>query len=127
MCCNQNIQQTLDIFKQLKAEFHGWKQLVHAYLNGDSYKVMKVPFQNVLQLVACREVLLTRGLASVPVCRLRELVTSLFSQVLAAGLLDAGKKTQTSNEDARMSKLYRTLRVSNFRLHTGLHHYNSPH
>ena len=101
---------------KLKEEFHGWKQLVHAYLSGDSSKVLRVPFQTVLQLVAHREVLLQGGIASVPVCRLRELVTSLFSQLLDAGFLDAGQEMMNSNEDVRMSKLFRNLQVNKFML-----------
>ena len=112
LCSNHHIRKSLGILMTLKDEFHGWKRLVHKYLNGDSNDFMEVPFQTVLQLVAKREVLLNRGIASVPVCRLRELVTSLFSQILAAGLQDAGQTKQSSNGDVRMCKLYRTLRVS---------------
>ena len=108
----EDIRQILKIFGKIKTDICSWKRLVHKYLNGEVVDCLCVPFQTVLQLVAKREVVLNKGIACVPVCRLRELVTSLFSQMIASGTQEATITAKASEEDERILQLYRSLRVN---------------
>lgn len=104
--------ELLNLFRNMKREFNGWKRLIHKYMSGESSDCFQVPFQTVLHLVAKREVLLNKGTASVPVSRLRELITSLFSQMLVAGIHSGKQNLQAFNGDGRILRLFRSLKVS---------------
>ena len=108
---SHHMQWILKIFSDIRTGHHSWKRLVHKYHNGDEEDFLHVPFQSVFRLVAKREVLLNDGIARVPVCKLRELVTSLFSQMMMIGVQEAVDAAKTSEEDERFLMLYKHLRV----------------
>ena len=107
----KSMQTFLKIFADIKAKYHGWKGLIRAYLNGTSSGYLHVPFQTVLQLVAKRQVSLKSGIASVPISKLRELVTSLFMLMMSSGVSGAAEMAKVAEEDERIHILIKQLKV----------------
>lgn len=94
----------------VKGHHSNWKPVVTKYLHGEEEECFMVPFQTVLQFVATRQVTLKRGIAHVPVCKLRETVTRLFKELLHSGMRRFVENFHT--EDRRIKTLLRTIKVS---------------
>lgn len=104
------VTRFLKVMSQIKGDNCKWRTVVRRYLNGEDC-CFTVPFWTVLHLVATRQVSLTRGIAIVPVCKLRETVTSLFEELLCAGIKMASESFHT--DDRRILSLFKTLKVCN--------------
>ena len=102
------ITQFLKTMSLIKGDCCKWRTIVRQYLNGDM-DCFVVPFWTVLHLVATRQVVLEHGLARVPVCKLRETVTSLFEGLTLKGIQHAAKVFKT--DDQRIKILLKTIKV----------------
>lgn len=103
-----HLREIFETFLSIKSAFQKWKCLVEMYLSGGE-ECFRVPFQTVLQLVSRRKVVIERGVANVPVWRLREVVTNLFREMLESEISVAMKNTCILDE--RIHKLARQIKV----------------
>jgi DNA primase large subunit len=102
------VTQFLKTMSLIKGDNKKWRTVVKKYLKGDMDCFM-LPFLTVLQFVATRQVVLKHGIAHVPVCKLRETVTSLFEELIQKGVKHAAKVFKT--EDKRIKILLKTIKV----------------
>ncbi|KAK3611195.1 hypothetical protein CHS0354_009447 [Potamilus streckersoni] len=97
-------------FLCMKSEGNGWKQLVHKYLQGQDDCFMRVPFQTVPKFVSERLVFLQKGWAYFPYSKLRELTTSLFSNLLHLGASVARQRRHVVSKDDRLRSISSKLK-----------------
>ncbi|XP_053372664.1 uncharacterized protein LOC123561011 [Mercenaria mercenaria] len=102
------VRQFFETLSQIKGDNLKWRTVVRQYLNGKEVCFM-VPFWTVLHFVATRQTVLKNGIAHVPVCRLRETVTSLFKELLQNGIKQAADIFHT--DERRIKILFKTLKV----------------
>lgn len=96
----------------LKQKFCSWADLVTRYLKGSQTDMLSVPFIYALDLVARRLVTVTRGIANVPCCKLRQILSNIFRQVLNTGVRVASELMSNDDTDRRIKRLFSTLQVS---------------
>ncbi|ELU11283.1 hypothetical protein CAPTEDRAFT_208161 [Capitella teleta] len=84
-----------------------WRSLVKAYTQSNS-GFIRVPFRFVCNMVAKRSVVLQKGTALVPCCKLSEVMAVVFSLLLTEGMRVA--RCSRVEADSRMRRLYHTVR-----------------
>ncbi|XP_052803307.1 uncharacterized protein LOC128233600 isoform X2 [Mya arenaria] len=82
------ITNVLKTFYQIKRQGTSWRHVVDKYLLG-SQECFSVPFYKVLPLVRTREVVLNKGDAFVPYCKLRKVAVDLFNTLMKGGIKQA--------------------------------------
>ena len=108
--CDESTDQALQLLAGL-SQAASWDSLIAHYLQGSPHLHLDVPFQLVPALVAGRKVALQGGVASVPVTRLRDVLVSLFEQLLAAGLRETCRNLPHVMADVRMRRLLKQMKV----------------
>ncbi|XP_021351251.1 DNA primase large subunit-like [Mizuhopecten yessoensis] len=115
----EKLKHIRDIFRKITATEPRWKLIVQKYLSGDNKDGFWIPFFVVHQLVAKRRVELENGLAFVPFCKLEDVISNLWYQLLVWGV-DRTCRVQTSFlQDKRMRSLTRHIQAL-FRKHHGI-------
>ncbi|XP_033728896.1 DNA primase large subunit-like isoform X2 [Pecten maximus] len=112
----QKLKNIRDMFRLITTTEQRWKLIVRRYLSGDSERGFQIPFFIVPQLVAKRRVELDNGLAFVPFCKLEDVISQLWYQLLVWGIDRACRIQKTFLQDKRMRVLTRHIQVM-FRKH----------
>ncbi|KAI8620794.1 DNA primase large subunit Spp2 [Chytriomyces sp. MP71] len=95
--------QQLNFVPITRAEFSAFERDFRSlYVNNYDQKYFKVPFENVLQLVARRAVIIKAGFAFVPEIEQATLVTNAFKKQLSASLESFARSLPRMDEDDRL-------------------------
>ncbi|WAR04934.1 PRI2-like protein [Mya arenaria] len=101
------ITNVLKTFYQIKRQGTSWRHVVDKYLLG-SQECFSVPFYKVLPLVRTREVVLNKGDAFVPYCKLRKVAVDLFNTLMKGGIKQAQSCFQC---DDRFLDIFQQIKV----------------
>ena len=105
---SESLTAVLVLFEEIRTPWKKWKYVIEEYLQGGA-GYFSLPFNTVLTLVAKRQVVINRGRASVPVSKLRKVVTGFFKQMLEIEVKNCSRKFAT--DDERIVDLIRLIKV----------------
>ncbi|GFN99775.1 DNA primase large subunit [Plakobranchus ocellatus] len=111
----------LGILKQECGTWHHTSEKICS-LSGQS---LHLPFQLALSLVARREVFLTKGLASVPLAKLPEILSEMFQRNMELAMLRARAERVLTQRDPRIRRLCAVVKRV-YRLETKASYHISP-
>lgn len=108
----EDANSILTVFHSIKnSSSLSWKDITSLYLCQSRTQFFYLPFQCVLSLLGRREVTLDRGVAKVPLCKLREVISEQVSLLMKSACRQAVSCHTAAISDDRLRMLWRKLRV----------------
>lgn len=108
-----DVPSSLALFNNIKCSLDSqrWQDVVSLYMGQSHSRHFTVPFQCVTYLVSKRQVILERGMARVPFCKLREVLKEHFKSLMSLATRQACRHHFTAIQDVRMKQLWLKLKV----------------
>ncbi|XP_077997872.1 uncharacterized protein LOC144450988 [Glandiceps talaboti] len=107
---NKKLQDILQVFQDV-SNGHSWSEVIELFKNGTTDVSFHVPFQYALKSVASRTVPIIRGRTFMTYADLPEVVTSLFEELLTAGVEVAQRLLPQVLTDERLYELHQEMKL----------------